>query len=126
MQHLPHRWSKSLSNSRGSVTAELAIAMPAVSLIIAVTLAAFALQVERMKMVEVSATAARAIARGESEDLVRELANQMLSAKPKVSFQVVMLENLACVTLVQPVTVPGLGAGAFDLTETSCARKMGL
>jgi hypothetical protein len=100
--------------------------MPAVSLIIAVTLAAFALQIERMKMVEVSATAARAIARGEPEDLVRELVSQMLSAKTKVSLQVVMLENLACVTLVQPVTVAGLGARAFDLTETSCARKMGL
>lgn len=126
MPHLLHRWSRSLSGSRGSVTAELAIAMPAVSLIIAVTLAAFALQVERMKMVEVSATAARAIARGEPEDLVRELAIQMLTAKTKISFQVVMLENLACVTLVQPVTVAGLGARAFDLTETSCARKMGL
>ena len=66
-------------SERGSVTAELAIAMPAVSLIIGITLGAFALQVDRMKLVDVAATSARALARGETEESIRQLAAQMLA-----------------------------------------------
>lgn len=111
---------------QGSVTAELAIAMPAVSMIIAITLGAFALQIDRMKLVEVSATAARAIARGEPENSVLELTKQMLAPKTAIGFEVVFLENLACVSLLQPVQLAVFGANAFELKETACARKMGL
>lgn len=116
-------------NSRGSVTAELAIAMPAVSLVIAITLGAFSLQIERMKLVDVAATAARAIARGEAEEEVQNLVIQMaqiekLGERNELEFS--MLEKLACVKLSKDIQLLGLGAKIFTLTESQCARKMGL
>jgi Flp pilus assembly protein TadG len=124
MLHQPHRCSNSLWNSRGSVTAELAIAMPAVSLVIAITLGAFALQIERMKLVDVAATAARAIARGESEDTVIELVGQLTQSAQGNQLEFITLENLACVKLSKQIARPGLGAQMFELTESQCARKM--
>lgn len=113
-------------SERGSVTAELAIAMPAVSLIIGITLGAFALQVDRMKLVDVAATAARALARGEPEESIRQLAAQMLAQQQGVDLQFAIQETLACVTLSKEISIAGLGTNMFQLAETSCARKMGL
>lgn len=126
MWHRLHRQSNRLKDSRGSVTAELAIAMPAVSLVIAITLGAFALQIERMKLVDIAATAARAIARGEPEEQVRGLVNEMAPGGlgNQVSFS--MLEKFACVQISKDIKLPGLGANIFALAETQCARKMGL
>ena len=77
MQRLPIK-SERDSIERGSITAELAMALPAVALVIAITLGAFSLQIERMKLVEVSASAARAVARGESEENARALIYELL------------------------------------------------
>lgn len=116
---------------RGSVTAELALALPAVSLIIAITLSAFSLQIERMKLVDISATAARAWARGESEEAVRQIVLEMSpigqenSESPNL-LELKMLESFACVQITRPIEIPALQAKVFDLTETQCARKMGL
>lgn len=129
MVMLKLRWSNHFSKFKyeaGSVTAELAIAMPAVSLVIAITLGAFAMQVERMKLVDVAATAARSLGRGEPDEVIRELANQMLGSDVNISLEVSILENLACVTLKKPVTIAGLSPAVFELAETACARKMGL
>lgn len=126
-------------SERGSVTAELAIAMPAVSLVIAITLGAFSLQIERMKLVDVGATAARAIARGESEEEVRKLARELVAgelatapapgsapASEAVQIEFSMLEKLACVKISKDIELPGLAAKVFSLAESQCARKMGL
>lgn len=117
---------KFLQSEKGSVTAELAIAMPAVSLIIAITLSAFALQIDRMRLVDVTATAARALARGEDELEIHELTKQMLAQDQSVKLEISIQETLACITLRKPVQIAGLGAEVFELVETSCARKMGL
>lgn len=113
-------------SERGSVTAELAIAMPAVSLVIAITLGAFALQIDRMKMVDVAATAARAFARGETEQDVRALIAELSPLGEQIELELLVQENFACVKLSKAVLLPGLGAQIFDLSETQCARKMGL
>lgn len=126
MLHRPLPWSSALSDSRGSVTAELAIAMPAVSLVIAITLGAFSLQIERMKLVDVAATAARAIARGEAQDQVMALISEMLPIGDQHQAEFSMLENLACVKLRKDLQLPGLGTKVFELVETQCARKLGL
>jgi hypothetical protein len=123
----PHLRNKSRWQSEtGSVTAELAIAMPAVSLIIAITLGAFALQVDRMKLVDVAATAARAFARGEPEENIRQLTQLMLANQADFVLDFAIQETLACVTLSKEIAVTGLGANLFQIKETSCARKMGL
>lgn len=115
-----------ISNQRGSVTAELAMALPAVVLIISITLGAFALQIERMKMVGVVATAARAIARGENPDMVSGLVAEMQGAPLGAELEIVFREELACVILSQGLRIPGLEADVFEITETHCARKLGL
>jgi hypothetical protein len=113
-------------NQRGSITAELAMALPAMVLIISITLGAFALQIERLKMVAVAATAARAIARGENPDTVAGLVAEMNGAAIGQELEIVFREELACVVLSQGFRIPGLEAEVFELSETHCARKLGL
>lgn len=113
---------------RGSVTAELAMAFPAVSLVIAITLGAFALQIERMKLIDVAATAARATARGESQENILDLIKEMTDAESAEEIEIVFetRENMSCAVLSRGFQIPGLDAMVFDLAETQCARKMGL
>ena len=115
-------------NDRGSVTAELALAMPAVSLVIAITLGAFALQIERMKLVSVSAMAARAVARGEPEDNIRALILEMSSTldSQDVQLEIQTRENTVCVNLSRNFEIAGLPGELFDFSEVQCARKVGL
>lgn len=131
---MPRRSNKAplLKHDHGSVTAELAIAMPAVSLVIAITLGAFALQIERMKLVSISAMAARAFARGEPEENVRALVSEMMpspadqgsAAQVVAEFEV--RENMNCVKLSRQFEIAGLGENFFDFSEVQCARKAGL
>lgn len=117
-----------VADDRGSVTAELAMSLPAVALVIAITLGAFSLQIERMKLVEVSATAARAIARGESEDNARALVTELLFplAAESLLVEYEHRENVVCAKLFRRFALPGLGAKLFDVAEVQCARKVGL
>ena len=122
------RLNKQEWSDKGSVTAELALAMPAVSLVIAITLCAFALQIERMKLVGVSAMAARAIARGETEDNVRSLVLEMSSTveSQQINLDIQTRENTVCVNLSRNFEIAGLPGKLFDFSELQCARKVGL
>lgn len=119
---------KFLRDQRGSVTAELAMALPAVALVIAITLSAFSLQIERMKLVNVSASAARAFARGESEANIRVLIQELIApvAIDQISWQLETRENTNCVFLARSFELPGLPGKVFELGESQCARKVGL
>ncbi len=112
----------------GSVTAELAMAMPAVALVIAITISAFALQIERMKLVDVAAMAARASARGETEDNIRALIAEMTApvSQEQIRVQFEVRENVSCAVLARSFQIPALGAEPFELSELQCARKLGL
>jgi Flp pilus assembly protein TadG len=117
-----------LRQEAGSITAELAMALPAVSLVIAITLSAFALQIERMKLVDVAATAARAVARGEPEESVRASVAELIAPLEieSVSMTAEVRESVTCVILSRQFELPGLGEKFFDISEIQCARKMGL
>ena len=121
-------WNKKQWNDKGSVTAELALAMPAVSLVIAITLGAFALQIERMKLVGVSAMAARAVARGETQENVRSLVLEMSSTleSQQINVEIQTRENTVCVNLSRNFEIAGLPGKLFDFSELQCARKAGL
>lgn len=112
----------------GSVTAELAMAMPAVALVIAITISAFALQIERMKLVDVAAMAARASARGETEDNIRALIAEMTApvSQEQIRVQFEVRENVSCAVLARSFQILTLGAEPFELSELQCARKLGL
>jgi hypothetical protein len=105
----------------GTVTAELAIAMPTVTLVIAVTLSAFGLQVERMNYVAAAASAARALGRGEAQVEVQAL---LAEIAPEASLEVEFLSNHVCTTVAK--RVPVIGLQDFEISERQCARKMGL
>ena len=117
-----------LWSDKGSVTAELALAMPAASLVIAITLGAFALQIERMKLVGVAAMAARAIARGETQENVRALVIEMNSTvkSQQINLESETRENTVCVNLSRNFEIAGLHGKLFDFSELQCARKVGL
>ena len=109
------------SSESGTVTAELAVAMPTVALVIAVTLSGFGLQLERMKMVASAASMARALGRGETQ---AEVAALLAEVYPEASLKIEFLENYICATTSKSVSLPGLQG--FVVSERQCARKMGL
>lgn len=89
-----------LRNERGTVTAELAISMPAVLLVLTFAIQSLALQVDRMSLVQSASEQARAAARGEV----------IAGAKQE--------GNLICVTKTL--------FKVFTIKEKQCARSLGL
>jgi hypothetical protein len=88
------------SNEQGTVTAELAIALPAVLLVLTFSVQVLGIQVERTALIGSAAMAARQAARGENV--------------PGSKIE----GNLICVTRQRNSLVP--------VTEKQCARRLGL
>jgi hypothetical protein len=126
MLRLPKSWATRFKQEGGSVTAELALAMPAITLVLAITLGSFSLQIERMKLVDAAATAARSIARGEEQTQAQNLLGETLGSKSGHKLQISTRENFVCVEISKTYEIAGLGDSMFDLAEAQCARKMGL
>lgn len=92
-----------LLDESGAVTAEFAMLLPTVVFVLGIGLASIGAQVQRVKLVEQAAEAARAVARGEKV------------AGAEVSHD----GQLICVKVVSP---SGFG---FDFAESACAREAG-
>ena len=107
-----------LRNESGSVTAELAVTLPAVGVILALVLGVYALQVQRLELVADAAMASRAVARGEAE-----AAAEQLVAHPKREVSFTNTGELVCAKITQPAQLASLPV--FDLIEQACARKAG-
>ena len=105
----------------GSVTAELALTLPTVSLVLAVCISGFGLQIEKMKFVSVASSAARALGRGEARDAVEQLA---FESAPGVVLKLEFLENYVCAVVSR--SFPVLGLQQLEISERQCARKLGL
>lgn len=118
---MPRRNKSLWLGEKGTVTAELAMAMPSVVLVIAICLSGFGLQIERMKFVGVAATAARALGRGEDSVEVERL---VAESAPEAKLRVEYLENHICANLSRSIAIAGLQE--FEVSERQCARKMGL
>lgn len=89
-----------LSSEQGTVTAELAVALPAVLIVLTFAMQTLGVQVERIALVGTLASEARAAARGE----------QGSSSK--------LVGNLVCVT--------GKTKTFIQVEEKQCARRLGL
>lgn len=99
-----------LRTQTGSVTAELAITLPAVLLVASTLLGGMMLGVQRVQLAYAAGTLARAAARGEPpEPLAKQLGTE---------FRVEHLEDFVC--------VHSLAHSLVELEEVSCARKLGL
>lgn len=89
-----------LSSDRGTVTAELAIALPAVLLVLTFSVQVLAIQVDRVSMIASAARLAREAARGEA------VAGSKIEG------------NFICVTRERKSLVA--------VSEKQCARRLGL
>ena len=110
-----------IDRERGSVTAELAVAMPTVVLLLAVILGGFGLQIERLKLVSIASSSARALGRGEPESAVNAL---FAEVEPVGVIRFDYLEDFACAEVSRKFEIAGLQS--FEVTERQCARKGGL
>ena len=95
-------------------------------LVLLITLGAFSMQVERMKLVDVAATAARALARGEEQSEVLQLISQLAPSSAAATVDIEVAEEILCVSLARTFELPGLPARLFEIAERQCARKVGL
>ena len=113
-------------DQRGSVTAEFAIILPGVLLILFLALSVQSLQTSRIALVELAAEGSRALARGESKALVTELISQS-GLGSAASFEVLYQDLSVCVEVFQTHQIRALGGlFPFELKEVQCSRKGGL
>lgn len=111
---------------RGSVTAEFAIVLPGVFLVLFMSLSALSLQASRIALVEVAAEGARALARGESEQLVAQLLDEH-DLGANASFQASFGDQVVCVEVAQKHEIRAFGGLLpIEVKEVQCARKGGL
>ncbi|WP_172956796.1 hypothetical protein [Rhodoluna limnophila] len=108
-------------NDRGSVTAEFALALPALALVMSVTIGGLGLQMERINLVSLAATASRALARGEDPAQLIEAFDQS-----GVRIEPSEAGELLCMTAYKEVKLVNLPESMFSLSETQCARRNGL
>lgn len=72
---------------RGLATAELAVALPAVVLVLALCLTALALGVDHVRAEDAARAAARAASRGEPPEVVRQVASSRAPAGADISIE---------------------------------------
>ncbi|UZX05592.1 hypothetical protein F8G81_19150 [Arthrobacter sp. CDRTa11] len=116
-------------NARGAVTAEFAVALPAVLLLLALLLAGAAAGVTQLRLEEAARAGARALARGESvaavEGIVRTLAGATATAAVAADGEWVSITVADRVGGPLGTTVPWtLTAVASTRSETHAARQM--
>ncbi len=112
-------WHRPISSQGGSATAEFVMVLPVVTMIIAISLGAMALQLERLKLVSIAATVSRALARGEPQSKV-----ELLIAGRELL--VTEVEGYLCVEIAGDFTLPALPGLPFSVSDRECARKLGL
>ena len=110
------------SSSRGSVTAELVLTLPAVLLIMTIAIAAMSLQPTKLQLINVAALVANAVARGEPAELIDQL---VATAGQHVQFELEELEDSVCVKLSVAEPIAGIDIGVLELAEKQCARVSG-
>jgi hypothetical protein len=105
---------------RGSVTAELAVALPAVVLVLAMVLSVGAASVARLRAVDAAAAGARVVALGEDDAAVRDAVRQVAggSADATVRHDGEWVE----VTVAAPVVGGWFGGGPLRASAQAVAH----
>lgn len=111
---------------RGSVTAEFAIVLPGVMLVLFLALSVLSLQTSRISLVELAAEGSRALARGEPEHLLNQLLGEF-ELGGVVSFETSFRDLAVCLEVAQKHEIQAFGGLIpIELKEVQCARKGGL
>ena len=112
--------SRSDDADRGSVTAEFAVALPAIALVLAACLASVQLVAQQVRLTDAAADAARALGRGESAGTAQSIADRVSGGAALAQWAE---DPLVCVSL----SAPGAGLlAAIELRAESCAVSGGL
>lgn len=106
----------------GSVTAELVLTLPAVLMLVGLSLGAMNLQLQRMELVSSASTIARAIAREEPVEVVDALVMQL---GEQVGFEIQESEGVVCVVLRSEVGILSIELTGLELIESQCAKASG-
>ncbi|MEL5992380.1 TadE family type IV pilus minor pilin [Microbacterium phosphatis] len=107
------------TGERGSVAAELAVALPAVLVVVALGIGALFAASTQVRLQDVAADGARLVARGEPEGRAAAVVAQVTGASAAVSWS----GELVCVTASAAPRVAGI---AIPLRAVSCALGGGL
>lgn len=105
------------------VTAEWALALPAVIVVLGIGLAALSLQLERGHLQRVSAQAARMASLGASVGEIQTEVRRQVGPGTTVVFFEAASGVSSCVGLRKDTELAGLGRVAFPLEEETCALK---
>ncbi len=108
------------ARSAGMVTAELAVAIPAVVVVLAICLGGIALGIDQIRCVDAARLGARALARGDANPAVREVVTRAAPVAARISVNDGGSEARVTVTVHRSVL--GLAHG-FDVTATSVADR---
>lgn len=102
------------------MTAEFAVALPAIALVLAACLASVQLVAQQVRLTDAAADAARALGRGESEAVARSIAERV---SPGARLAAWAEAPFVCVEL----SAHGVGLlSAIELRAESCAVAGGL
>lgn len=104
-------------DDRGAVVAELAVALPAVIVVVLLGVGALASASRQVRLEDAAADAARLAARGESSE---RIAAAVAAAAPGALERVSTRDDLVCVTVTADAVPP------LTLSATSCALAGGL
>lgn len=106
------------------VSAELAVALPAVILVLLMSIGALMVGVDQIRCTDAARVAARAAARGDTDAVVRK--NGERAAPPGSSVAIGSSGGLVRVTVTSPVRGPfGWVAGVRTLHSTGVAQQEG-
>ena len=111
-----------LINERGSVTAEFALALPAVALVLVCCLSGVQLAGLQVRLQDAAAASARSLARDESPGTVAATASALVASAQLSSYQ---RDNLVCATVRAPARNALLGLLPITLSASSCALAGG-
>lgn len=105
---------------RGTVTAEIAVAVPSVIIVLAACLGGIAASAAQLRAHDAAADAARMLARGESADLAR---GQVEASVAGSALDVRVESDLVCATVTARPRILGI---AVTVSARSCALAGGL
>lgn len=111
------------TSESGAVTAEFAVVLPTVLMILTIALASLSAQLERFKLVSVAGMISRAVARGETLDQINIVFAKQLEGR---KFSTYSLDPMVCAEVSQLLEIEVLPDFDLRLAETQCARKLGL